>query len=177
MLKANREEFAIDINLNERELKAEKKLFKLRRDMLEADPVIHTGPYEEKRPKLMASEIYKCLDIMPKPVIHHIHLTAAATPEWLVQKLCYYDYVYYNMKENKFIVLPKEPCTKPGYLPVTQLRQFWANATDFDGDLVRRIKLGADAVDTQESHSVWKAFQPKFDLTFGKFLHLLLHLL
>ena len=63
---------------------------------------------------------------------------------------------------------------KPGYLSVTQLRQYAANSTDFDADLVRRIKLGADAVNTQESHTVWKAFQPKFDLTFGKFLHLLL---
>jgi hypothetical protein len=105
---------------------------------------------------------------MPKPVIHHIHLTAASSPEWLVSNLCYYDYVYYNMKDNKFVVSPKEPCTKAGYVPVNQLRQFWASSTAFDEDLVRRIRLGNDAVATQESHTVWKAFQPKFDLTFGK---------
>lgn len=166
MLEANREEFANDINLNERELKAQKKLFKLRSDMLEKDPVIHTGPYEEKRPLLMASDIYAILDVMPKPVIHHIHLTAASTAEYLVDKLCYYDYVYYNMKANRFIVSPKEPCTTPGYVAVNRLRQYWASSTAFDEDLVRRIKLGADAVGTQESHAVWKAFQPKFDLTF-----------
>lgn len=70
------------------------------------------------------------------------------------------------MKANKFIVSPKEPCAESGYVPVNQLRQFWANSTAFDEDLVRRIKLGKDAVATQESHTVWKAFQPKFDLTF-----------
>ena len=75
--------------------------------MLTEDPVIHTGPYEEKQPKIMASDLYKCLDMMPKPVLQHVHLTASARIEWLVEKLCYYEYVYFNRHDGKFIVSPK----------------------------------------------------------------------
>ena len=31
------------------------------------------------------------------------------------------------------------------------------------------ILLGNDAIQTQESHTVWKHFQPKFDLCMGKY--------
>lgn len=164
--KANQLEFANDIDLNERELKAEKKLFKIRQDMLAEDPVIHTGPYEEKQPKIMASDLYKCLDMMPKPVLQHVHLTASARIEWLVEKLCYYEYVYFNRQVGKFIVSPKQPYTEPGYVPVNQLRQFWSSSTEFDKYLVNIINLGPETVGSQESHGVWKVFQRKFDLTF-----------
>ena len=91
--------FSAYINLDEdkRNLKAEKKLFALRRQMIQEDPVIHTGPFIEKSKKLMESSIYEILKFMPTPVVHHCH-DIASTPVMpeIVKYLCYYDYVYYN---------------------------------------------------------------------------------
>lgn len=64
--------------------------------MLEKDPTIATGFYYDKLEALKASPIYDCLNFMPKPAIHHIHLTAAADLKFIVGKLLYYDYVYYS---------------------------------------------------------------------------------
>ena len=89
--------------------------------MLSDDPVINTGPYYEKLPKLLKSDLYDCLNIMPKPAIHHIHLTAACPLDFLVSKLCYYDYVYYNEKERMFKV-SKKGCDLPGYIKTNELR-------------------------------------------------------
>jgi len=68
---------------------------------------------------------------MPKPVIHHIHLTAACPVDFLVDKLLYYDYVYFNEKEQLFKVTRKG-CKEPGFVKVNELRQFWENSTKFD---------------------------------------------
>lgn len=65
---------------------------------------MNTGDYYEKLPTLVKSDLFDCLNIMPKPAIHHIHLTAACPIEFIVKKLTYYDYVYYNDKDEKFIV-------------------------------------------------------------------------
>jgi hypothetical protein len=80
-------------------LNAEKKLFKLRKQMLEEDDCIVTGSYYDKLQKLLKSPLYDCLNVMPKPVIHHIHLTAACPVDFLVEKICYFDFVYFNQKE------------------------------------------------------------------------------
>jgi hypothetical protein len=51
---------------------------------------------------------------MPKPVIHHLHLTAAAPIDFLV-KLTYYDHVYFNDRLNIFKV-SKKGIHEEGYL-------------------------------------------------------------
>lgn len=94
--KANEDLFSNDIVLNEREEKCEKILIKLRQQMLTEDPVINTGHYPDKLPKLKSSKLYDALDRMPKPAHLHVHTTAGVNVDWLVQKLCYYDFVYLN---------------------------------------------------------------------------------
>jgi len=67
--------------------------------MIDEDDTIATGFYYDKLDKLLGSKLYECLNKMPKPVVHHIHLTAACSIKFLVEKLCMYDHVYYNEKE------------------------------------------------------------------------------
>ena len=67
--------------------------------MFEEDSTLVTGFYYDKLENLKKSPLYECLDLMPKPVVHHIHLTAACPVNYLVKKLCYYDFVYYSMKD------------------------------------------------------------------------------
>jgi len=43
---------------------------------------------------------------MPKPAVHHVHLTAASPIDYLI-KLTYYDYVYFNERANLFKVSKK----------------------------------------------------------------------
>jgi len=52
--------------------------------MLAEDNTLVTGPYYEKKDKLIASGLYDVLNLMPKTVVHHIHLTAAAPIDFLV---------------------------------------------------------------------------------------------
>lgn len=93
---SNQDIFSNDIQLSDKARRAEKKLLKMREDLLTEDATIDTGSYYDKLPKLLSSEIYDCLNYMPKPVIHHVHLTAACPISFLVERLCYYDFVYYN---------------------------------------------------------------------------------
>ena len=128
---SNQDLFSKDIVLSEKEIAAEKKLTKMREDLLLEDATICTGSYYDKLPKLMSSSVYECLNIMPKPVVHHIHLTAACPISFLVEKLCYYDFVYYNQKEQLFKT-SKKGCDLPGYVKVNDLRKYWARSADFD---------------------------------------------
>ena len=57
---------------------------------------------------------------MPKPAIHHTHVTATADLDFLI-KLTYNDYVFYSDKEENFIV-SKKGCNQPGYMKVNTLR-------------------------------------------------------
>ena len=57
---------------------------------------------------------------MPKPAVHHAHLTACATTDYLLS-LTYKDCVYYSQRENSFFVSAKG-CTKEGYMKVNTLR-------------------------------------------------------
>lgn len=79
----------------------------MRQKLLEKDPTIATGNYYEKLPGLLGSDLYAALNMMPKPVIQHIHLTAACPIEFLISKITYYDNVYYNEKDQMFKVVPK----------------------------------------------------------------------
>lgn len=89
--------------LSYKERIAEKKLDNLRQKMLDEDLLIATGPYWEKRDKIMKSQLYKCFLELPKPGVHHTHLTACADKEFLL-KLTYNSYVFFSAKDGKFIV-------------------------------------------------------------------------
>ena len=98
--KSTADHFANDVVLHKKDEVAQKKLAAMRTNLLQKDPTINTGNYYEKLPGLLASELYDCLNVMPKPAIHHIHLTAACPLDFLVKKLTYYDYVYFNQSEG-----------------------------------------------------------------------------
>lgn len=164
---SNKDIFSNSIKLSQKELKAEKKLFKLREAMLEEDMTVATGFYYDKLDKLKSSALYECLNIMPKTVVHHIHLTAAAPISFLVEKLCYYDFVYFNQKDQMFKV-SKNGCDLPGYVKVNHLRQYWESSVKFDKYLHDSILL-REGTETQEHHEIWKYFQPKFMMTLGKY--------
>ena len=72
---------------------------------------------------------------MPKPGLLHVHATAMARVDWMVKKLCYYDFVYLNQHEGKFKVT-KDPNfddpEKLGYIAVNKLRSFWSDPDEFD---------------------------------------------
>ena len=165
--KADQDHFSNDITLEAKELKVEEKLVALREQLLEEDGTIATGFYYEKLDKLLGSKLYECLNVMPKPAVHHIHLTAAAPISYLVSKMCTYDFVYYSEKDELFKV-SKKGCDQEGYVPVNTLRQYWESSTAFDEHITEKILL-SDGTRTLEHHEIWKYFQPKFSMTFGKF--------
>lgn len=154
--RSNQDLFSNDITITDKARAAEKKLAKLRADLVQEDETIITGSYYEKLPKLLNSEVYKCLNVMPKPVVHHIHLTAACPISFLVERLCYYDFVYYNQKEQLFKT-SKNGCDLPGYVKVNDLRKYWSRSADFDKYLYDEILL-REGTDTQEHHEIWKYF-------------------
>ena len=96
-------------------------MFALREKLLEEDDTIATGFYYEKLDKLLGSNLYECLNVMPKPAVHHIHLTAACPISFLVEKLCTYDHVYYSEKDELFKV-SKNGISEEGYVKVNTLR-------------------------------------------------------
>jgi len=85
--------------------------------MKDEDDCIITGNYYEKLPKLLNCKLYDIFMEMPKTVVQHIHLTAACNIDFLVNKLCYYDFVYFNQKDMMFKV-SKAGCKLPGYVSV-----------------------------------------------------------
>lgn len=115
------EHFSNDIVMSKKDMEAQSKLLALRTDLLQKDPAINTGNYYEKLPSLLNSALYECLNAMPKPAVHHVQLSAACPLEFLIGKLTYYDFVYYNEKEQKFIV-NKNGCDNPGYIKTNDLR-------------------------------------------------------
>jgi adenosine deaminase CECR1 len=118
-------DFHQDDSLVAKTQKAEEKLDKLREQMLQEDGTVVTGPYYEKLDGLKSSKLYSFLNTMPKTAIHHIHLTAASSLDFLVDTLCYKDFVYFSQKDMCFRV-NKNGITEPGYVKVNQLRQFWS---------------------------------------------------
>jgi len=137
--------FSNDTQISTKAALAEKKLMRLRQEMIDEDDCIVTGSYYEKLPKLTGSKLYDCFMHMPKTVIHHIHLTAACNIDFLVDKLCYYDFVYFNEKDMMFNV-NKNGCDLPGYIKVNQLRSFWKNSTEFDKYLKDSILLNHNSI-------------------------------
>ena len=92
---------------------------------------------------------------MPKPAVHHVHLTACASLDYLVD-LTYKNCVYYSQRENDFHVSEKG-CNKEGYIKVNTLRQYWKNAAEFDKFI--RDKMALRPPDNmKEDHFIWKDF-------------------
>jgi hypothetical protein len=131
----------------------ELKLAKLRREMLDEDPVLITAPYYEKLDKILKSPLYDCLKLMPKPAIHHTHDTATADVEFLIG-LTYNDFVFYSEKANLFYT-NKKGCNLPGYIKVNTLRQYAKNALAFDNSLKEKILLRPTC---PEDHGIWADF-------------------
>ena len=105
--------FSRDIILDRKEMAAEKKLDYLREKMLNEDPSLVTGLFYDKLEKLKASPLYEALFHMPKPAVHHCHVTAAAPVDFLIE-LTYRNYVYYNDRAQLFKV-SKNGITEEGY--------------------------------------------------------------
>lgn len=154
--KTKEEHFSSDIELQKIEINVERKLMQMRNELFEEDPSIVTGHYYEKHKKLQASKLFDALKMMPKPAVHHCHLTAAAPLDYLI-RLTYYDYVYYSDREQLFKV-SKKGVNLDGFQKVTTLRKHWSNAVEFDNYLRDKILLNHNSVCCQESHPIWKAF-------------------
>ena len=88
--------------------------------MFDKDKSLNIGNYYRWLKTLVDSPLYDCLYHMPKPVIHHVHLTASASMQFLLA-LTYSDDVFYSEQENKFFVSAKG-CTLDGYMKVNTLR-------------------------------------------------------
>lgn len=99
------------------------KLEKLKTEILHEDPECITGNFYEKKEFLEKSKVFEALNEMPKPAIHHLHLTAAVPMKYLV-KLTYRDYVYYNQHMN-IIKVTKNKMEEEGFVKCNQLRQYW----------------------------------------------------
>ena len=96
------------------------KLNKLGLNMKTRDRALVMGEYHQMQKKLENSPLYECLYKMPKPAVHHAHLTACASLDFLVG-LTYKNCVYYSQRANEFHV-SANGCTKPGFIKVNTLR-------------------------------------------------------
>jgi len=101
---------------------------------------------------------------MPKPAIHHLHMTATVSTDFLLE-LTYDWRVWYSEQENLFKVSANKDFNLPGYLPVTELRNYWKDAKVFDDWLKHKMSL-RPAHNHREDHKIWESFQYKFSLTF-----------
>jgi hypothetical protein len=52
--------------------------------MLEDDPVLITAPHYDKLDKLLNSDLHEALKMMPKPAVHHTHLSGSVDVEQLI---------------------------------------------------------------------------------------------
>ena len=154
---------ALNINLSYKGAVVDYKLSQLRKNMISEDHALVIGEYYDKLDYLLKSPLFECFKMMPKPAVHHAHLTACADLDFLLS-LTYKDCVYYSQKANEFHVSAKG-CDKPGFIKVNTLRQYWKHATEFDNYLKAKMLLKPDA-ECREDHHIWDGFQYKFQLTF-----------
>ena len=101
---------------------------------------------------------------MPKGGVHHLHLTAAAHIDFLIE-LTYEDYVYYNEKENMFRVSVAGPPQESGFFKCNDLRNYLDKEHDLDEEFRRKILLNKEDASSQESEKIWDIFQFKFMMT------------
>jgi hypothetical protein len=157
-------DFARDISLNYEEVVTERKLDSLREKMLEEDPCLLQHDFRTKIDKILKSPLYKCLYRMPKPAIHHLHMTATVSTDFLLE-LTYDWRVLYSKTDNLFKVSADENFSQPGYIRVSKLRNYWKDAQEFDDMLKHKMSL-RPAHNHREDHKIWEDFQYKFSLTF-----------
>lgn len=84
-------------------------------------------------------------------------MTAASPIDYLVNNLCYYDFVYFNQKDMIFKV-SKKGCDLPGYIQVTKLRKYWGDSKSFDHHLKNIVILSNKEIQTKEHHVIWSYF-------------------
>lgn len=132
--------------------------------MLENDHSLLVGEYHDKLATLVNSPLFECLKLMPKPAVHHAHLTACASVDYLLS-LTYKDCVYYSKRNNDFHVSALG-CDKEGYIKVNTLRQYWKKGSDFDSWLRAKMEL-RPARSSREDHKIWEDFEPKFVLCYN----------
>ena len=123
--------------------------------MFEKHPSLGIGNYYKWRETYLKSPLFDCLLQMPKPVVHHVHITACA-PLKLLLMITYYDYVFYSERDNKFFA-SKKGCELDGYVKVNTLRQYAKSAVEFDNEIIEKIKLQPPQ-DVIEDHKVWEGF-------------------
>lgn len=161
LLKKDREldHAATKITLSYKGAVVDGKLDSLRKQMISKDHAIVIGEYYDKLQQMIDSPLYECFLQMPKPAVHHAHLTACATLDFLMH-LTYKDEVYYSQKANEFFVSKtREPAE--GFIKVNSLRQYWKNSANFDKFL--RAKMLCDPTPEERTdHAVWGGFQFKF---------------
>lgn len=155
---------ALNIKLSYKGAVVDYKLSQLRRQMIANDHSLLIGEYYDKKDALINSPLYDCFKKMPKPAVHHAHLTACASLDELVA-LTYKNCVYYSQKENMFHCSAKG-CDKEGYIKVNTLRQYWKDATEFDNYLKSKM-VCKPKPEERTDHAVWGGFQFKFQLTFA----------
>jgi len=101
---------------------------------------------------------------MPKGGVHHLHLTAAAHIDFLIE-LTYEDYVYFSEREKMFKVSKDNPPLESGYIKCNDLRQFRAKSEELDHYFKEKILLTKEDASSQESEEIWDLFQFKFIMT------------
>lgn len=138
------------------EINAERKLFQLRDEILEKEPGVINGKFPQMRDYLLTTKLYKVLDAMPKPAVHHVHLTAGCPTKFLIE-LTYNDFVYYNDRLMLFKV-SKSGMQNEGFISVPTLRKYWGDPKKFDSYLKTKIELSEETINRQESHVAWLEF-------------------
>jgi len=96
--------------------------------------VLVTAPHYSRLKKLLDSDLYHLFKLMPKPTVHHTHLTACADKEFLL-RMTEQDEVYYSEKEKKFYCNGTKPAPI-GYIPVNLLRAYEKDTKKFDDRLM-----------------------------------------
>jgi len=99
---------------------------------------------------------------MPKPAVHHIHMTACADPEFLLS-LTYQDEVYYSEKKDDYYVSKTKPPPND-YFKVNVLRSYSKDWKEFDAKIMERFILKPSC---PEAHNIWKDFEHKFVATYN----------
>lgn len=140
------------------------KLGQLRKEMLRKDRSLLIGDFHDKKEALLNSPLYDCFLRLPKPAVHHAHLTACSEIDQLIA-LTYKSCVYYSQTANEFHVSAKG-CKKEGFIKVKTLRQYWKNPAEFD-KFLRDKMVCKPTADQRTDHAVWGGFQLKFQLTFA----------
>jgi adenosine deaminase CECR1 len=157
--------FCTDVTeLTEEEQKACIKFETMRDDLMKDGQMHFLDGYHDSMEVISNSKLYQTLKNMPKGGHLHLHLTAAAGVDFLIE-LTKDDVVYYNMKKNKLMVFPNgEP--DEGYTQCNMVRSNWSSEGTFESYLKNKILLTAEDIKSKHSSTIWGIFQYKFDLTF-----------